>query len=186
MKKQNRVLWAVLLAAAVTVTACKKDDEQVPEENELITTVTLTFTEAGTTNVRTVTYKDSDGDGGAAPMIGKLSLAPNKTYNLTVQILDETKTPVDNVTEEITEEKDEHLFVYTPTPATLLTVTITDKDSRNFPVGLTGTAVTGAAGTGKLQVVLRHQPPVGGNPVKNGTAGPGSSDFDGTFDVEIK
>jgi len=186
MKKQNRTLWVLLLAAAVTVTACKKDDEQAPEENELITTVTLSFTEVGTTTARTVTYKDADGDGGAAPTIGKLSLAPNKTYDLTVQILDETKTPVANVGDEVAEEKDEHLFVYTPMPANLLTVTITDKDSRNFPVGLRARAVTTAAGTGKLQVVLRHQPPVGGNPVKNGTPGPGSSDFDGTFDVEIK
>ncbi|MBC7893672.1 MAG: hypothetical protein H7Y12_15750, partial [Sphingobacteriaceae bacterium] len=157
MKKQNRAWWALLLAAAVTVTACKKDEEQVPEENELITTVTLSFTEVGTTTARTVTYKDADGDGGGAPTIGKLSLAPNKTYDLTVQVLDETKTPVANVGDEVAEEKDEHLFVYTPMPANLMTVTIIDKDSRNFPVGLRGTAVTGAAGTGKLQVVLRHQ-----------------------------
>lgn len=186
MKKPLLVRKVLMLFMVLTLVSCKKDDTPEPEENELITTVTLSFTEAGTTNVRSVTWKDADGDGGAAPTIGKLSLAPNKTYNLTVQVLDETKTPVANVAEEIEEEKDEHLFVYTPTPANLLTVAITDKDSRNYPVGLKGTATTGATGTGKLQVVLRHQPPVGGNPVKNGTAGPGSTDFDGTFDVEIK
>lgn len=178
-------MW-LLLAVLINVMACKKDDEQAPEQNELITTVTLTFTEAGTTTARTVTWKDADGDGGAAPTIGKLSLTPNKTYNLTVQILDESKSPVSNVGEEIAAEKNEHLLVYTPTPVNLLSVTITDKDSRNFPVGLAATAVTGAAGTGRLQVVLRHQPPVGGNPVKDGTPGPGSTDFDGTFDLEIK
>lgn len=186
MKNLARQSGILLLAATVAVMGCKKDSDPEPEENELITTVTLTFTERGTTNVRTVTWKDADGEGGAAPTIGKLSLAPNKTYDLTVSLLDESKNPAADITEEIEEEADEHLFVYTPTPANLLTVTITDKDARNLPVGLKATAVTGAAATGKLQVVLRHQPPVGGNPVKNGTAGPGSSDFDGTFDVEIK
>lgn len=186
MKKQVSIGKILVFLAALSLTGCKKDDTSEPEENELITTVTLNFTEAGTTNVRSVTWKDADGDGGAAPTIGKLSLAPNKTYNLTVQVLDESKTPIADITEEIEDEAEEHLFVYTPTPANLLTVAITDNDSRNFPVGLTGTATTGAAGTGKLQVVLRHQPPVGGNPVKNGTVGPGSTDFDGTFDVEIK
>jgi len=181
------VYWRIALPVLVaTLIGCKKDAAPEPEENELITTVTLTLTERGTTNVRTVTWRDADGEGGTAPTVGKLSLVPNKTYDLTVQMLDESKSPATDITEEIEEEAAEHLLVYTPTPANLLTVTITDKDSRNLPVGLKATATTGAAGTGKLQVVLRHQPPVGGNPVKNGTAGPGSTDFDGSFDVEIK
>lgn len=186
MNNLARRSGVLLLAATVAVMGCKKDSDPEPEENELITTVTLTFTERGTTNTRSVTWKDTDGEGGAAPTVGKLSLAPNKTYDLAVTMLDESKSPAADITEEIEEEADEHLFVYTPTPANLMTITITDKDSRNLPVGLKATAITTAAGTGKLQVVLRHQPPVGGNPVKNGTAGPGSTDFDGTFDVEIK
>lgn len=186
MKTPSTTWTMLVLLTALTLTGCKKDDAPEPEENELITTVTLTFAERGTTNVRTVTWRDADGEGGAVPTVGKLSLAPNKIYDLTVSVLDESKSPVADITEEIEEEADEHLFVYTPTPANLLTVTITDKDARNQPVGLKATATTGAAATGKLQVVLRHQPPVGGSPVKNGTAGPGSTDFDATFDVEIK
>ncbi|MCY7349290.1 MAG: hypothetical protein LH606_01305 [Cytophagaceae bacterium] len=183
--KRSRIL-VLLLTAAVAVTSCKKNEEEPVEPNELITTVTLTFTEVGMTTSRTVTWKDADGDGGAAPTVGKLSLSPNKTYALSVAILDESKSPASNVGEEVAAEKDEHLIVYTPTPANLLTVTITDKDSRTLPVVLSATAVTTAAGTGKLQVVLRHQPPVGGKDVKDGTPGPGSTDFDGTFEVEIK
>lgn len=185
MKKRPTRSLPLLLLASVLI-ACEKNAAPEPEANELITTVTLTFTERGTTNVRTVTWRDADGEEGTAPTIGKLILAPNKTYDLTVQMRDESKSPAADITEEIGEKADEHLFVYTPTPANLLTVTITDKDARNLPVGLKATATTGAAGTGKLQVVLRHQPPVGGNPVKNGTPGPGSTDFDGTFDLEIR
>jgi hypothetical protein len=173
--------------ALVLLLACKKGDDAQPDDpNELITTVNLVFTEPGTTNTQSVSWKDLDGPGGTPPVIGKLTLGPNKTYTMTVQVLDESKSPADNVTAEIEEKKDEHLFVFTPTPASLMSFTPNDKDSRGFPVGLNSTVRTGGVGTGKLQVVLRHQPPVGGKPVKDGTPGPGSSDFDGTFDVEIK
>ncbi len=186
MRIKNQLGWLLLVAVIITV-GCKKDEGSDPDDpNELITTVNLVFTEPGTTNTQSVSYKDPDGGGGAAPIIGRLSLSPNKTYTLTVQVLDESKNPVGNVTAEIEEKKDEHLFVYTPTPVSLMSFTVNDKDARGYPVGLSATVKTGTAATGKLQVVLRHQPPVGGKPVKDGTPGPGSSDFDGTFAVEIK
>ena len=55
-----------------------------------------------------------------------------------------------------------------------------------FPVGLVAKVTTKATGTGTLRIILRHQPPVNGKPVKDGTEIPGSSDMDLTFDVEVK
>lgn len=181
MSKMKKNFWILLLTSTVLFVGCKKDEEE-PDDNELITNVKLKFTESGTTTVTTFEWKDSDGDGGAAPTkFDKISLKPNKTYGFTIELFDDSKSPVANISEEVSGEADEHLFVYTPTPASLLTFTITDKDSKNYPVGLKADVKTTAAGTGKLKVQLRHQPGT-----KNGTATPGSDDVNLDFDVEIK
>ena len=180
----QKLTLALLLFAAVTFTQCKDagDDVEADDENELITTVTLKFAEKGTTTVNSFSYKDTDGDGGNAPVqFDTITLKPNTGYMLTVEMLDESKTPAEDITEEIEEKSDEHLLIYTPAPATLLTYTYGDKDANNFNIGLKGEALTGAAGTGNLKVQLRHQPET-----KNGSATPGSDDVNLDFTVVIK
>ncbi len=63
-----------------------------------------------------------------------------------------------------------------------LVVNRTDLDNNIPPlqIGLTDDFVTGAASTGILRVVLRHQPNA-----KNGTFAPGSTDLDVTYAVNI-
>ena len=102
-----------------------------------------------------------------------------------VDFFDESKTPAENKTSEIKTEGEEHLVVFTPTPSTLFTYTASDKDGRNFPIGLIGNLTTGNAGQGTLRVQLRHQPPVNGQPVKDGTITPGSDDINISFNVTI-
>lgn len=177
--------FIILLGLVLTLGSCKKEDPAPEDENELITTVRLKFTENGTTTTQTFEWKDLDGDGGAAPTISSISLRPSRTYKLEVEFLDESKTPVENKTSEILREADEHLVVVTPSASSLFTYTATDKDSRNFPIGLAGTLVTGAASTGTIKVQLRHQPPVNGQPVKDGTATPGSDDANVTFPLTL-
>lgn len=182
MKNKFKFLaFAALLIGSIS--ACKKDDLPDVNEDELITTVTLRFTNTANANdVVTVTARDLDGDGGNAPTIGTINLRPNTTYNLAVtQILNETESPAEDIREEILEEDYEHLLVYTATPSNLITVNITDRDRNNLPVGLVATATTGAAGTGTLKVTLKHQP----NGLKNGTPTPGSTDFEFTFPLNV-
>ncbi len=74
----------------------------------------------------------------------------------------------------------------TPVPAGSplnLTVTITDRDTntQQYPIGLETKFVTGAAGSGWIRIVLRHQPNT-----KNGTYAPGSTDLDVGFNVTIQ
>lgn len=180
--------WILALGCLLVLNGCNKaTDPQPADENELITTVTLRFTEQGTTNTQAFTFQDKDGDGGAAPTrFDSVTLTANKSYSLTVEVLDESKTPADNITNEIKEKQDEHLFVFSANPGTLLTYTYGDKDSRNFPIGLLGTVLTGAAGNGQLNVRLRHQPPVNGVAVKNGTVTPGSDDVNLNFLLLIR
>ncbi len=180
--------WILALSILLLLNGCKNaTDPQPADENELITSVLLRFTEQGTTNTQTFTFQDKDGDGGAAPTkFDSITLTANKSYSLTVEVLDESKTPTQTITDEIRAQKEEHLFLFTPTPATLLTYTYGDLDSRNFPVGLTGSVRTGVAGTGQLNVRLRHQPPINGVAVKNGTASPGSDDVNLNFSLTIR
>ena len=67
MNQPIKLLSLILLLISVTF-ACKKmkDPEPVNQE-ELITTVKLTFTKQGTTNATSVIFRDLDGDGPAAP-----------------------------------------------------------------------------------------------------------------------
>ena len=172
----TRLSGLLALGTLLLIGGCKKGTDPLPaDENELITTVTLRFTQGS--NTQSFTYQDKDGAGGTDPTkFDAITLTANQSYTMTVEVLDESKTPAVNTTNDIRAEQDEHLFVYTPSPASLLTYTYGDKDSRNFDIGLTGTARTGAAGTGTLNVRLRHQPPVNGVAVKNGTVNSGGSD----------
>ena len=173
-----------LLALPFVFTACDYDKDPAPvDENEVITTVTYTLTPVGGGAPVSVTFRDPDGDQGSQqPTIGSLTLAANTAYTGAITVLDETKNPVENTTADILEESDEHLFVYTVNPAGLLTIARTDKDKNNLEIGLATSLQTRAtAGTGTLNVVLRHQPGT-----KNGTATPGSSDVDVTFPVTVQ
>jgi len=184
MNMSRKLTWMLLIGMTTLFTQCKDsaDEVEADDENELITSVTLTFTEVGTGTVTKFSYKDPDGDGGNAPTkFDTISLKANASYTLTPEFLDESKTPVENITAEIKEKDFEHLLIYTPTPTSLLTYTYGDKDSNNFPVGLTGTVKAGVAGSGKLKVQLRHQ-----SNSKNGTATPGSDDVNLDFNLIVK
>lgn len=186
-----RCALSLLLLPLLIWWGCE-DDPTSPDpgnEQELITKVVLTLTESGSGSTVTATYSDPDGPGGAAPTVGALTLKAGSTYAATVQLFDETKNPVANLTEEVEEEADEHQFFYTPQGelAGRLAVTVTDKDSKNLPVGLkfnvvvsSGPPVTGSV-TNSLNVVLSHFD----NVTKNGTDRSDESDVDINVPVNI-
>ena len=146
-------------------TACSDDDGGSTNENEVITTVVLRFAPTSGSAV-TATFNDPDGDGGAAPTIDPVSLTPGN-YTLTVQFQNRLVTPPEEITEEVSEEHDVHLLLFTGSavvgPATTntigpLTQSYADADGNGLPVGLTDNIVA-SAGTGLLTVTLRHMPP---------------------------
>ncbi|MDZ7359654.1 MAG: hypothetical protein ONB46_02850 [candidate division KSB1 bacterium] len=187
--------WILVVAAfaLLAVSGCKDNPADPGEDNEqeLITSVTLNLTEldaAGnpTATIVSVNFKDPDGPGGTAPTIGTLTLKAGKNYKGTIKLLDETKNPAEDIAAEIKREADAHQFFYTPKDGIVgrVTVTITDRDSRNLPLGLEyNLAVTaGAAASGKLNVVLSHYQPAS---KKNGTTRSDESDVDIDFPVNI-
>jgi hypothetical protein len=179
---------AALAAVAFITGGCSEDNPAKPKDEnpqELITKVTLTLTPAGGGAAVTVVFSDPDGDGGTAPTIGTLTLKAGTTYTGTIELLDETKDPDENITEEVEEESDVHQFFYTPEGGIVgrVTVNITDTDANNLPVGLEYTvAVTaGAAANGTLNVVLGHYDEA----PKDGTTRSDESDIDIDFPVSI-
>jgi hypothetical protein len=140
-----------------TFVSCDKDDDNpvAVDEEEVITTMTVTLTGGGSTV--TLQSRDLDGDGPDAPVITVGDLAANTTYTGSIALLNETETPADNITLEIEEEDDEHQFFFTAGGA-ISSVTYTDEDADGNPVGLNFELTTGDAGSGTLLITLRHEP----------------------------
>lgn len=179
MKKSSILFLCLVLGFS----ACKKEDE-IGEENELITTIKLNFKNGN--EIKSFSYKDLDGEGGKAPIIDKINLASNTTYDLSIEFLDESKSPALNITEEVSGESDEHLVLFTPSATVLGSYSYSDKDVNLLPVGLIGKYRTQSTGVGTLKVQLRHQPPINGKNSKDGTPNPGSDDINIDFVLEIK
>lgn len=179
----SRMAALALLVATPLFSACNNDDDNPTpdDDNEQITTLIYTLTPVSGGTPVSATYRDLDGDGGAAPTITALSLAANTTYTGELTLRDETKNPVVDTSAEILEEADEHLFWFEPTPANLVSVTSTDRDKNNLQIGLQTRLVTTAAATGTLKITLRHQPGT-----KNGTYAPGDTDVEVTFPTTVR
>lgn len=184
----TKIAFGIFIASAL-LTACKKDKDE-PEENEeeVITTMKLTFVPVGGGTTVTYQFKDADGPGGAAPTQDEIVLAPSKSYNVTVQLLNETETPAEDITLEVEEEAEAHRFYYEPSGGSNITVAGLNNDPNGVPVGITSTWTTGAAATGSVAVTLRHY---GGNPPGKDAADPvnsakSSTDVAVTFTTKIQ
>ncbi len=165
--------------------ACKKKEPKPGDpplnETELITTLKLVFTDTLSKQVRTAVFYDADGEGPVAPSIfDTIKLNSNKVYKTRIYLLDETKVPVDSVSNVVLAEAANHLFVFAKTGVNL-TFTIIDKDKNNLPIGLNSYWNTGATSVGTVKVSLRHQPGV-----KDGTYAPGETDVEVDFPCIIK
>lgn len=190
MVQPRKFLLLFGMAAALAFASCNNDDDvENPDntnESEVITTVTMTLTPDGGGTPIVASYVDPDGDGGNPPTIESLALKSSTTYEVSVELLNESVTPPENITEEIKEEAADHQFYYEPAPASLLQVSNLDLDENNLPVGLTATVVSGAAGSGNLLVTLKHKPAGEGvAKAANDPKSKGETDIEINFPVSI-
>ena len=179
--------FILFLILCSSLFSCKKDEVVPTDDNELITSVDLTFTDPNK-KISTFSYQDKDGDPNTKPeKFDRIMLDKNMNYSLEIHVYDETKNPKIDITENIKLESDFHLFVFKINPASLLSLKATDKDKNGLPIGLLSTGSTqNDVGTGKLNLLLKHQPPINGNAVKTGNESGGSADIDLVFDLLIK
>ena len=164
--------------------SCNDDDPTIPNEEELITTIIYTLSPVAGGDDVVFSFKDLDGDGSGVPVIEEGKLAANTSYTGSIEFLNEQKTPVEDITDEVIDEGDEHQVFYIKTGTYNATFDYDDQDINGNPLGIATTLETGTASTGTLTIILRHEP----KKPNNGTladAG-GETDVQVTFDIIIQ
>jgi hypothetical protein len=183
MKTMKNISFYALLSIAMI--GCSDDDSapEVINDEELITTVILTLTPDSGDQV-VLTTVDLDGDGPDEPVttvVGNFS--ENTIYDGTVAFLDESGEEVEDITQEVIEEADEHQVFYTISEGLNIQTNYEDQDSQGNPLGVQITLSTGAASEGSLTVTLRHEPVKPNDGLES--AG-GETDISTSFDVSIQ
>ncbi|TMM57589.1 type 1 periplasmic binding fold superfamily protein [Maribacter algarum] len=182
MQKSILVLF-VLISSSLFVGCSDDDDPPAPvNEEEVITTMNVTLTAAGATAI-TLQSQDLDGDGPNAPTISVSGdLTASTTYAGTIELLNETESPAEDITEEVEAEADEHQFIFGPS-GSIASIAYTDEDGNGNPVGINFTLTTGDAGTGSLQITLRHEPTKPNDGTLAGAGG--ETDIAQTFNLTV-
>lgn len=174
---------ALSVLSAFFFAACNVSDPEEHNEEELITTVLIVYTDTATGLSDTAAFRDADGPGGAAPTDhDTLVLRPDRTYRASLLLLDESHDgETGDITAEVREEGDDHQVFYVVSDAAL-TVAYDDEDGNGLPLGLETLQTTGAASTGDLTVILKHQP---GIKNASSTVETGDTDVEITFVTRI-
>ena len=186
MNTSMKYIYAALFSLALIFCSCDKDDPIIPEEPELITTLIYTLDQVDGVPV-VFSFQDIDGDGGNDPIITGGSLTANQTYTGTLELLNESVTPTENITVEIEEEDEDHQFFFQSDIAGL-EIAYGDVDSLGNPIGLETTLVTGAAGSGSITITLKHEPSKSATGVSEGdiTNSGGETDIEVTFAIDVE
>lgn len=200
---------AILAMVAFTFTACKKDkkEEPTPEtpapptnESELITTLKLSLRDTVSNTTTVYVFSDLDGDGGNPAIFSGtnqsdsvINITANRVYEATILLLDQTKSPIDTISNEVEEEGADHLFFFNSTaptgtpysvylPNSMTTIKYLDVDANNRGIGLSTlwTAPTMSMSKSPLIIELKHQPNV-----KDGSYAPGETDIQVAFKLKV-
>lgn len=183
----KKFIFALLMTCTLFVIPSCSPDDELPEEEEVITEVIWTLTPQGGGDVVTLTFSDEDGEGGNDPVVTGGTLTANTTYDGSIALANTIESPAEDITAEVAAEDDEHQFFFNTTVAGL-TIAYADADGNSNPVGLENTVTTTDAGQGTLGLVLRHQPDKNASGVSDGdiTNAGGETDIEVTFDVEVQ
>ena len=183
-----KYIFVIAGITAMMFGSCKKDDPVIPNEEEIITTLTYKLTpQNGGDNV-TFVFRDLDGEGGNVPVITNGTLQANTVYEASLELLNETEAPAGDITDEIEEEAEDHQFFFSVSNGLNLNIEYNDADGDGNPVGLASLATSGVASQGQLTIILRHEPEKQAAGVADGNidnAG-GETDIEVTFEVTIQ
>lgn len=202
-----------MLSAAVLLTGCEKEEDEVPEaehEHEVITNVHLVFTnDEDATDIVEAEAKLEEGDVDGFSIVDTINLDASKKYNLTFEILNahedeheeeeeegEEEHEGEDIGAEILEEADEHqvFFEFTEDIFTdpigdgniddaLDEINYNDEDSNGNPLGLSTTWTTSGAYQGGKFRVVLMHQP--DSKSATSTSEDGDADFDLEFVINI-
>ncbi len=177
--KSSRYFYILPFFLLLLLSACDKDPE-VPNEEELITTLIYTLTPTSGGDPVVFSFRDIDGDGGQAPVVVTGNLAANTMYNGVIQLRNESVSPVDDITIEVEEEAEEHQFFYIFSDVNA-TSAYADVDAENNPIGIRTSLTAGDPGEGLMTILLRHLPDKFADGVREGDV----SNAGGETDIEV-
>lgn len=188
MKRDSilKFVYVFAFASIVMLNSCKKQDNEetpLPEENELITTIRLQVVDTLSLDTFVFSWRQPAG-AGTAISVDTIKLVANKAYRVSIDLLDESKNPVESITEEIEGDANSHRFVYSTNVAGT-SIKILDYDTHLPPLelGLKFLLGAGDAGTGNFNVLLKHYTDL--DPKTNGINA-GSTDIEVAFPMVIK
>lgn len=184
---QSKSIIFLMLTMVVYLSSCVKDDPIIPNEEEVITTLTYTLTPDNSGDPVIFSFQDLDGDGGNAPIITNGVLMANTNYVGSLELLNETEDPAEVITAEIQTEAEEHQFFF-QTSLNDLVMAYLDQDANGNPIGLSTSVMTGNAETGTLTIILKHEPNKSADGVTDGdvTNAGGETDLEVTFQVDVQ
>ena len=200
---------ALLAMLGTTFTACKKDKKEDPapqqpappaNQAELITTMKVTLHDTTTHTNTTYVFSDLDGPGGNPATFGGtnqsdsvITILSNHVYETTILLLDQTKNPIDTISNEVNTEGADHMFFFnsiapTGTPyntylsGSMTNIKYLDLDANNRGIGLSTewTAPSMMMTKSPLTIELKHQPSV-----KDGSYAPGETDIQVDFKLKV-
>lgn len=190
--KGFKLVVNVLLGCALVLIGYSCGTASDPEpinEEELITTVNVTFTNSVNPNdIVLASFQDLDGPGGNDGIVMNPVLSSHTVYNVEVEFLNESVFPTGNITVEVEAEGDDHQVFYITSSNLQFNLTYSDQDINGYPVGINSTVDVGASGTGTMEVILVHLPNKNNAGVSEGNianAG-GDEDIHISFDVTIQ
>ncbi|MCB0526403.1 MAG: hypothetical protein KDC86_17925 [Saprospiraceae bacterium] len=174
----KNIAFFSLTALVLGFSACKKD---TATQQELITKVIVHLQGSNGFN-QEFAWSDPDGGDISNAVVDDI-IIPTGTTDITchIHVLDESKSPTEDLTSEIEGEGDVHLLVYKISGTAVSMIDYNDTDGNGKPLGL-DTKWTAGTGTGSVNIVLHHQPVT-----KDDLNNPGGEiDFDVTFPVSIQ
>lgn len=182
-----KYLFSLCIAASFLATSCSNDDDATPEivnDEEVITTLTVSMTPQGNGDEVVWTTRDLDGDGPNAPVVTIVgNLIAGTTYDGVIKVLNETENPAEDITTEVEEESNEHQFFYTPSASLNVSTTYSNFDDNGNPLGTQFSLIAGSASAGSITFTLRHEPTKPNTGL--GDAG-GETDIAATFNVTVQ
>lgn len=198
---REAILSISVLFLLLVHTQCSPDDPEREDVPELITGVSLKFTPFGGGAPIVINATDPDGEGVAdITADGPIELAAGTTYTMEISLVNGLLEPSEagyDISEEVAEEGEEHMFFFSWTESIFSApggngnidnrtdpVQYQDLDAAGRPIGLITTWSTSSnAGAGMLRIVLKHQPET-----KTDSSGfsVGETDMDIVFDLVIQ
>lgn len=177
---------SIVLVASLTFMSCSDDDNPtIVNEEEVITTARLTLIPIGSGDTVVFESLDIDGDGPGVPVNTVTgSINANSQYIGAVEFLNELENPAEDITEEVSEEDDEHQVFFSFTGGSNSSITYSDADDNGNPVGLSVSFNSGSAATGNtLTLTLKHEPAKPNDGTANGAGG--ETDVEATFTYDV-